>query len=219
MTRNLSASSMNKNILPPLPPEGSFDVRFQPQSNNSFGGMLEDFSFPEGKRKDLYLMISSESYPLDFSWQPKMNYDKRITLYEVVDGKDGRSHDLSAATEFQINNVDIKLLHLVIDGVDRLPLKFQLSQNHPNPFNPTTIIKFNLPVASIVILKIYNIVGNEVNTLIDDQTFESGEINIQFNGDNLASGTYFYRLSAKPKINDNNQHAVYTEIKKMILLK
>jgi len=76
-----------------------------------------------------------------------------------------------------------------------LPLEFSLSQNYPNPFNPTTNISFQVPVNSHLTLKVYDILGNEVATLIDE--FKSaGNHEVVFDSHNLSSGVYFYNLKA-----------------------
>jgi len=75
------------------------------------------------------------------------------------------------------------------------PAKFELSQNYPNPFNPTTNIKFALPEAGNVKLAVYNLLGQKVADLVN-RSMEAGFHNITFNGSNLTSGIYIYRLEA-----------------------
>lgn len=76
-----------------------------------------------------------------------------------------------------------------------LPNEFALSQNYPNPFNPSTVISFNLPVASDVQLTVYDMLGRKVSTLINSK-LQAGTQTIQFNASNLASGIYLYELKA-----------------------
>jgi hypothetical protein len=76
-----------------------------------------------------------------------------------------------------------------------LPIYPQLHQNYPNPFNPTSTIHFELPKESHVILKVYNLLGQELLTLVDEKRI-AGTYNVQVNGAQLASGVYFYRLIA-----------------------
>ena len=73
------------------------------------------------------------------------------------------------------------------------PKQLRLRQNYPNPFNPTTSIQFELPVAGNTSLKIYNSLGQLVQTLVDNQLSE-GRYNYSFNARQLSSGVYFYRL-------------------------
>jgi hypothetical protein len=85
---------------------------------------------------------------------------------------------------------------------------FSLSQNYPNPFNPVTNIKFTVPQNGHVTLKVYDMVGNEVETICDSY-LQKGAYNGGFDGTNLASGVYFYRLTT----------GEYTDTKKMTLVK
>jgi hypothetical protein len=100
--------------------------------------------------------------------------------------------------------------------VEDLPAQFALEQNYPNPFNPSTTIEFTLPLQSIVTLKVYSILGQEVATLFDNEPLDEGEQSIEFNPVNLTSGVYFYRVVAQA-VDDETQQ--YTSIKRMVLLK
>jgi len=100
----------------------------------------------------------------------------------------------------------------ITDAVRSHPVQqnsFELSQNYPNPFNPTTTIRFSIPKAGLVTLKVYNILGQEIKTLVA-QEMNSGSNEVGFDGSFLPSSTYFYRLTAPGS---------YTETKKMVLLK
>jgi hypothetical protein len=111
----------------------------------------------------------------------------------------------------------------IITGLDEMtagsaPSKFQLNQNYPNPFNPSTNIKFSLPEQSIVKIVIYDLLGREVKTLINDVR-PAGVYTVRWNGENklninASSGIYFYSLYAAGA--DNKK---FTSFKKMILLK
>ena len=76
-----------------------------------------------------------------------------------------------------------------------IPKEFSLSQNYPNPFNPTTTIKFSISKESFAKLSVFDILGNEVNVLVN-QDLKAGEYKVSFDATNLASGVYFYKLSA-----------------------
>jgi len=101
------------------------------------------------------------------------------------------------------------------------PGEFMLYQNYPNPFNPATTIRFDLPRAALVTLKVYNITGQEVAALFDRAPMDDGARSVLFNGRNLASGVYFYRLIAEPLAGEDGEPSGgnYILAKKMILLK
>ncbi len=75
------------------------------------------------------------------------------------------------------------------------PKEFKLGQNFPNPFNPVTTIQYQLPQDARVILKVYDILGSEVTTLVNEEQ-AAGYKEIKFNASNLASGMYIYRIQA-----------------------
>lgn len=86
--------------------------------------------------------------------------------------------------------------------------KFTLKQNYPNPFNPNTTINYSISEQSFVTLKVYDLLGREVATLVNEEK-TAGSYEVQFNGNDLPSGVYFYQLKAEG----------FVETKKMILLR
>ena len=101
-----------------------------------------------------------------------------------------------------------KYITTVLKGNESVsPLKYYLNQNYPNPFNPSTIITYSIPIQEKVSLKVYNVLGIEVSTLLNEiQT--QGNYSIRFNAKNLPSGIYFYELKT----------GNFREVKKMIFL-
>jgi hypothetical protein len=89
-----------------------------------------------------------------------------------------------------------------------LPAHFELDQNYPNPFNPSTTIRYSVPTAGRVVMKIYNVLGQEVAALVNTQQ-SAGTYNVVFDASRLASGMYFYRISS----------GNFVQVKKMLLLK
>jgi hypothetical protein len=108
--------------------------------------------------------------------------------------------------KFRIRISDTYTTNIPIDNEN--PITTELKQNYPNPFNPSTTISFNLPQASEVTLKVYNMLGQEVVTLLNSR-MSSGIQTIKFDASNLASGMYIYRLQAGSNI----------QTKKMMLIK
>jgi hypothetical protein len=102
---------------------------------------------------------------------------------------------------------------------DPIPVNLQLRQNYPNPFNPTTMIEFSLPEDAIVTLKIYNVLGQEIATLIDREALDLGIQTVEFNANSLPSGIYFYRVMAETQTDDGTAGRTLTQVKKMMLVK
>lgn len=92
--------------------------------------------------------------------------------------------------------------------INNTPTKYVLEQNHPNPFNPVTVISYQLPVSTHVTLRVYNAIGREIATLVNEMT-EAGWHSVEFNGSALSSGIYFYTLKANH----------FSAIQKMLLIK
>jgi len=105
----------------------------------------------------------------------------------------GAAHT-SEDTTFILFNANSMVEDIHVDYKD-IPKIFSLAQNYPNPFNPFTIIPFSVPYTERVMLKIYNILGREVETLVDEE-LGAGSYKIIWNGDHLPAGVYFYRLEA-----------------------
>ncbi len=95
-----------------------------------------------------------------------------------------------------------------VSGNEGLPKDYKLSQNYPNPFNPVTKISYQLPQAGNVKLTIFDFLGREVSTLVNEYK-QAGYYDANFNASALSSGTYFYRIEA------NN----FTSTKKMMVIK
>jgi uncharacterized delta-60 repeat protein len=97
-----------------------------------------------------------------------------------------------------------------------IPDTFVLEQNYPNPFNPSTTIRFSVPQSSHVTLKIYDLLGQEIETLVD-VNLPAGQFETEWNAAGYSSGVYFYRLLAGPS--SGGQAAGFAEVRKLILLK
>jgi hypothetical protein len=125
-----------------------------------------------------------------------MYYIDDVVLQEV-DGSVAKASEMTVPLEEQ-----------TVAEENLVPEEFSLAQNYPNPFNPSTTIGYALPVASHVTLKVYNTLGQEVATLVDEFQ-EAGYKSVEFSAGRLASGVYVYRLSAGTRV----------EIRKMVVIK
>jgi hypothetical protein len=96
-----------------------------------------------------------------------------------------------------------------------IPDKYSLFQNYPNPFNPVTKIKYDLPDKGFVSLIVYDIIGREISQLIKGVK-SPGNYIIDFDGSNLSSGMYFYKLTISEP---SGKMIKYTSVKKMLLIK
>ncbi|MFA5834340.1 MAG: T9SS type A sorting domain-containing protein [Bacteroidota bacterium] len=110
-------------------------------------------------------------------------------------------------TNYNPNSVNYITSVKVKSGINA-PAVYSLDQNYPNPFNPSTTINYVLPMSGNVTLKVYNLIGQEVATLVNDYQ-QAGGYNVKFDASKLSSGVYFYSLNA----------GNYTQVKKMMLLK
>jgi hypothetical protein len=137
-----------------------------------------------------------------FSFTFKKTNDEEVDFFalELVDQKG------ALALNKDGDNIDLTLS--TVQFGEAIPTTYDLSQNYPNPFNPTTKISFSLPQADVVTLKVYDILGAEVRTLVNGK-MEAGKYELEIDASNLPSGAYIYRIVT------NN----YTATKKMMLLK
>jgi len=114
-----------------------------------------------------------------------------------------------ASPDIYVDNVSMKEVVTDIDPlIDRVPDVYRLDENFPNPFNPTTIISYQLPVISDVELSVYNLIGQKVITLISKKQ-NPGTHQIEWNATGFASGIYYYRIEA----------GEFQDVKKMILIR
>jgi len=114
------------------------------------------------------------------------------------------------------NNDFIGYNPVSVEDEGTIPTEYSLSQNYPNPFNPSTRINFSLPFESNVSLSVFNILGQEVKVLVNNQVQPVGNFNLTFDAKDLPSGIYFYRLTASG-IGEGSRN--FVDVKKMMLIK
>ena len=140
-------------------------------------------------------------------WVPikRMNIGAQTLVKVEVSDPGGNQSSVLRADAVKIGMVDESL---AADDNDTSPKEYQLSQNYPNPFNPLTVINYQVPKEGMVTIKIYNVLGKEIATLVNEYK-KSGRYHTEFNGSGIASGVYIYRIQA----------GEYTASRKMVLLK
>jgi hypothetical protein len=134
---------------------------------------------------------------------PEQTGDKAVNVLEEIAFGRQRGKPVFSDT--------VSIVEKYVVGVKEtgeVPLTYALHQNYPNPFNPVTTIKYSIPNTERVVLKVYNILGQEVITLVDEEQ-RPGVYEIKFNASNLSSGVYLYRLQA----------GKFVDVKKMMLVK
>ncbi len=137
---------------------------------------------------------------------PTASVDGRFAIrYHVVGGGPGGAN--SDYIGIDALNV-VRSLVGVSHNNNQIPKEFNLSQNYPNPFNPTTNISFSVPKAGNVKVSVYDVLGNEVATVVNEYK-QAGSYNVNYNASALSSGVYFYKMVS----------GSFTETKKMTLVK
>jgi subtilisin-like proprotein convertase family protein len=179
-------------MLPPQGPEGTFDVRY------SSGSMAEVYGEDGGS---FAVDLSGTRSPLTVSWTPGAD-GRSVT---VSDGT-GRARTLDGG-RVSLDGLTARRL-TVATGSGSVPREFALLPNYPNPFNPATLIRYALPVRARVTLKIFNVIGQEVATLVNDE-LPAGMHEVTFDGSALGSGVYFCSIKA----------GSFSATRKMMLLK
>ncbi len=191
--------------LPPPPPPGVFDARF---ISNSFAEELG--------AGNLTFTIQSSAYPVTIGWnlvEPGLrgiHFADAASKTKIIPAAGG-----GRTGSVTISDPSVTLLSLGGDKGPEVPREFSLHQNYPNPFNPSTTLSFDLPVRSRVTLRVFNLLGQQVALLADNQPYDGGTFSLSFTPASLASGVYFYELVATSEAN----HAQYRQVKKMVLLR
>jgi hypothetical protein len=175
--------------MPPLPPVGAFDARFETSDG---GSMVQTHGAEALAGAEFTIAIQSDAYPLTVTWNVKNS------SYALTDGQGSKvfsPKEMNGEGTFWITNSNINKISVKLTGGTQLPKEFALSQNYPNPFNPSTTIKYDLPVDTRVSLKLFNILGQEVLTLVNEEQ-KAGYKSVEWNASNVASSVYFYRIQA-----------------------
>ncbi len=168
--------------LPPLPPGNTFDVRF------TDGYYLSE-------KAELAIFIQGESYPLELTFH-SATADEVVEY--IVTEMEGIEYRALSGESIELTEPDVRMIQVRRSGeaTERaLPEQYSLSQNYPNPFNPMTTIQYALPKDSYVKLEVFNMLGQRVQVLVDEDQ-EAGYYEVLFAGSMLPSGVYVYRITA-----------------------
>jgi CotH kinase protein/Lamin Tail Domain/Secretion system C-terminal sorting domain/Fn3 associated/Chitobiase/beta-hexosaminidase C-terminal domain len=187
-----------------------FTNRYGFTPNAEFEGQLDN-----GGEKIVLINAANDTI-ISFTYNDKLPWPEKADGegYSLVSERkqptgdpNNSSYWVASATINGSPNTDDLVSDIQLEN-NELPLAFSLDQNYPNPFNPMTSINYSIPVEGKVELKIFDILGNEIITLVDDHQ-KSGNYLIQFNGSSLSSGIYFYRL----------KNSGFEKVMKMVLLR
>ncbi len=159
--------------------------------------------FSSTNRCNIYSNYAPHGLDL-FSENDTLTIEVLVDTFTVLIPDSTYAYPLNKFT-FDIMNATVTNLS---NNYANIPTKLLLNQNYPNPFNPSTSIEFTLPKSEFMTLKVFNILGKEVATLVSNK-LNQGNHTYQFDGKNLASGIYYYQIIA----------GEYTEVKKMVLMK
>jgi hypothetical protein len=180
--------------LPPLPPGGTFDVRFLEPAGNSLVAALG------GREPEVPIAVQSAVYPIRVTWnllQDGVRYELKAEggSFSAL----GREGMLSLEAPAGGSGVPALMLRLQTggNGAGSIPASFEMRQNFPNPFNGQTVFTLSLPSDGHLKLEIFNVLGERVQTLIDDP-MEAGSHTVPFSASDLTSGVYFYRVDFTP---------------------
>jgi photosystem II stability/assembly factor-like uncharacterized protein len=173
-----------------------------------------DIEFTAGNSSNVWCASAPLSFSSDTgrTWVKEFNAPNGLFLDIVFTDEnngwlfEGVSREL--INIYRTTNGGIGGIVSVDNEIDFRPDGFILEQNYPNPFNPTTIIRYQISEISFVTIKVYDVLGNEISRMVNEEK-PAGEYGVEFDGDGLTSGIYFYQLRAGD----------YTDTKKMILLR
>ncbi|MBI5475230.1 MAG: CehA/McbA family metallohydrolase [Ignavibacteriales bacterium] len=188
-------------VLPPLPPDGGFDVRFSTNKSIELAGEEEETRFP--------VLLQASHYPV------------KISLLRQITGR--RYYLLNGRTKLELNsdqniiiNSELKKFEIVIQKTSEsnLPTEFSLSENYPNPFNPSTQISYQIPTQSFVKIVVYDQLGREI-TLLEEGIKNAGTYKLNWIPE-TSSGIYFCKLVA---VRLDNPQNIFTKTNRMIYLK
>jgi hypothetical protein len=216
--------------LPPETPHGLFGARF------GSGRFIESIPADSQSRVSLPIRVKDITFPLTIKW--KLRNENALRYWLTLPGTQGRNKvALNGQTgNTSVSGTDNGILMLNvqpmmikpcppqqgtverfgdIDEQKEIPTETKLFPNYPNPFNNSTTFTYQLSTPGIVQMKVYNLLGEEIARLVDNESKDAGYYSATWNADNMASGIYYVRMI----ITDKTDKQVYQNVNKLILLK
>jgi hypothetical protein len=187
---------------------GGVTVRFYMGDPDNGGTVIGNATIPGGVK-------ARNRATASISWVVPPSTPRTTRIYAVIDPDDGIPGEVH-----EDNNMgwtvlaDFAAPTGVSDVGTGIPAEFRLDQSYPNPFNPSATIRYELPEAATVILRVYNILGQEMATLVSGVE-AAGTKSVEFTANELPSGVYFYRLTASPIHGGGS----FSDVKKMLLVR
>ncbi len=162
--------------------------------------------------KDKNLLLSQSQFDIMFVWSPRLvspggagQPGEEFSMFPYNATRPYYNGTVPLFYEFTTTAPTVPVISISTE----VPDKYDLMQNYPNPFNPVTNIRFKLPERSFVTVKVFNILGQLVKTIINNERLDVGTHQTSFNAGSLASGIYFYTIQTEK----------YSQTKRMVLLK
>lgn len=238
---HVDASNCRDSLLgeiegPPAPPDfhvifGRFRTTGLTESCYPAGGMYGPGVKPYDIRKwtlgqsirDTFRLVFNDgqkaTWPITVTWAPIT--EPSITSLKMIEFGTANLEqvDMLGATSFVLTDPDLVRLNIFtqtvlnVEEVGGLPNDFKLEQNYPNPFNPTTDVLFSIKNSSNVTISVYNVLGQLVNTLVDEQ-MNAGNYSVKWDASNLANGIYYIKMKT---VSQNGE--IFTNVKKAVLIK
>jgi hypothetical protein len=173
---------------------------FNNQTNFSVARIKSDSTFAWSP--NLRSIASSSYNPSYHRFQLAKNGEGAIVVWQTFNGVGANGVGIYGSKINFNGTINVKQIS------NEIPSAYSLKQNYPNPFNPKTIINFQLSMSNYVSLKVYDILGNKVETLVNEK-ISPGSYSVEWDASNYSSGTYFYKLETEN----------FTEVKAMMLVK
>jgi hypothetical protein len=229
ITAVTKVSSGNPEPAPVVLPTGTFAVSNGVRSAEQYEGMLVKFNGvtvtdlnPTFSDDTEYNVKDNTSSPLVVQWSGKYSYSNRAadsTTGKTILKLGTKIGSLTGIVYFSFNQykivprtnadfVGVSTTSVAERSGSAVPASYELSQNYPNPFNPSTVIQYGLPTAGMTTVKVYNVLGQDVATLVNEIQ-APGMYTVRFNASSLSSGVYFFRV----------QSGSFSAVKRMMLLK